>query len=171
MTSGEDPGVGFQGIEPTSTGASEPLMELTVSIARKTAPKATADDPRKRVEFTSCLISTTTLVVTAEGEVDACNARDLAEYVERSLGSCTRLIVDLRDLQFFGTPGFSMLHRVNVACSRRGTRWVVMPGREVARLLRICDPGGGLPVANSLESAIATVARGPRRHLRLLPRT
>lgn len=142
-----------------------------MSIARKSTKRATSDGPRKRAEFTSCLISATTLVVTAEGEVDACNALDVADYVERSIGFCTRLIVDLRDLQFFGTSGFSMLHNVNVACSRRGTSWVVIPGSEVARLLDICDPGGGLPVANSLETAIAAVVRGPRRQLRMLPRT
>jgi anti-anti-sigma factor len=109
--------------------------------------------------------------VTAEGEVDAFNARDLAEYVERSLDSATRLIVDLRDLQFFGTQGFSTLHTVNVSCSRRGVSWVVIPGAEVERLLRICDPGGGLPVAATLEKAFAAVVRGPRNHLRMLPRT
>jgi anti-anti-sigma factor len=143
---------------------------LTVSIVHKSVPKATPNGPRKRAEFTSCPISTTTLVVTAEGELDACNAHALADYVESSLGSSTRLIVDLRDLQFFGTSGFSVLHNVNVACSRRGTNWVVIPGGEVDRLLRICDPGGGLPVAKSLETAIAAVVRGPRRHLRMLPR-
>jgi anti-anti-sigma factor len=143
---------------------------LTVSIVHKSVPRATPDGPRKRAEFASCLISTTTLVVTAEGELDGCNARDLADHVERSVGSCTRLIVDLRDLQFFSTSGFSVLHNINVSCSRRGTNWVVIPGREVDRLLRICDPGGGLPVAKSMETAIATVVRGPRRHLRMLPR-
>jgi len=141
-----------------------------VSIVHKSVPRATPGGPAKRAEFTSCLISTTTLVVTAEGELDACNARALADHVERSVGSCTRLIVDLRDLQFFGTSGFSVLHNINVSCSRRGTDWVVLPGREVDRLLRICDPGGGLPVATSLETAIAAVVRGPRRHLRMLPR-
>jgi anti-anti-sigma factor len=142
-----------------------------MSIVHKPAPKAKPDGTGKRVEFTSCPISTTTLVVAAEGELDASNALDLADHVERSLGSRNRLIVDLRDLQFFSTSGFSVLHNVNVACSRRGTSWVVIPGSEVDRLLRICDPGGGLPVANTLETAIAAVVRGPRRHLRMLPRT
>lgn len=142
-----------------------------MSIVHKPFPKTTPDGPRKRAVFTTYLISTTTVVVAVEGELDACNARDLADYVERNIGSCTRLIVDLRDLQFFGTSGFSVLHNVNVSCSRRGTDWVVIPGREVDRLLRICDPGGGLPVANTLETAMAAVVRGPRRHLRMLPRT
>jgi anti-anti-sigma factor len=126
--------------------------------------------PRERVHFTSCPISTSTLVVTAEGEIDATNARGLGDFVERSLDSSSRLIVDLRSLKFFGTQGFSTLHTVNVTCSRSGVTWVLIPGREVERLLRICDPGGGLPVAATLETAIAAVARSPRSHLRMLPR-
>jgi anti-anti-sigma factor len=111
------------------------------------------------------------LVVTADGEIDASNARGLAEYVERILDSSNRLIVDLRSLKFFGTQGFSTLHTVNVTCSRRGVTWCMIPGQEVERLLRICDPGGGLPVAETLETAIAAVIRGPRSHLRMIPRT
>jgi anti-anti-sigma factor len=110
-------------------------------------------------------------MVAAQGEVDACNAHELAEYVERSLEAWTQLIVDLRDLQFFGTQGFSTLHKINVTCSGSGVNWVVIPGRDVDRLLGICDPGGGLPVATTLEAAFAAVARGPRSHLRMIPRT
>jgi anti-anti-sigma factor len=142
-----------------------------MSIAATRAPRPTTHAPRERVLFTSCLISTSTIVVTAEGEVDASNARDLAEYVERSLDSSTRLIVDLRGLQFFGTQGFSTLHTVNVTCASRGVSWVVIPGPEVERLLRICDPGGGLPVAATMEAAFAAVVRGPRNHLRMIART
>jgi anti-anti-sigma factor len=122
-------------------------------------------------QFTSCLISASTLMVAVEGEIDAFNAHQLAEYVEHSLEASTRLIVDLRELQFFGTQGFSTLHKINVTCSGNGVNWVVIPGREVDRLLRICDPGGGLPVAATLETAVAAVVRGPRSHLKMIPRT
>ena len=53
-------------------------------------------------------------------------------------------------------------------CSRHAVNWVVLSGTEVDRVLRICDPDGGLPVADSLEDAIATVTRPPRSHLRLV---
>lgn len=143
-----------------------------MSIASHRVPGSACRVPRKAAEFTHCPISASTMVVvTAEGEIDACNARDLADYVELSLDSSTRLIVDLRDLQFFGTQAFSMLHTLNVSCSRRGISWVVIAGREVHRLLRICDPAGGLPVATTLENAVAAVVRGPRNHLRMIPRT
>lgn len=142
-------------------------MPTANSRARRSAPSVLRD----AAQFTSCLISTSTVMVAAEGEIDACNAHELVEYVERSLEESTRLIVDLRDLQFFGTQGFSTLHKINVICSGNDVNWVVIPGSEVDRLLRICDPGGGLPVATTLETAVAAVVRGPRSHLRLLPRT
>jgi anti-anti-sigma factor len=146
-------------------------MEFIVSIADTHVQRSAPSAPREPAQFTSCLISPSTVMVAAAGEVDACNASDLAEYVERSLEASTRLIVDLRDLQFFGTQGFSTLHKINVTCSGSGVNWVVIPGREVDRLLRICDPGGGLPVATTLETAVAAVVRGPRSHLRMIART
>ncbi|WP_319454613.1 MULTISPECIES: STAS domain-containing protein [unclassified Mycobacterium] len=111
------------------------------------------------------------VLVTSDGEIDASNARGLAGYIEQVLAGKRRLIVDLRGLTFFGTPGFSALHYVNVTCSRRDVNWVLVPGAEVSRMLRICDPQQGLPVADTLESAIAVVSRAPRSHLRPLPQT
>jgi anti-anti-sigma factor len=111
------------------------------------------------------------VLVNVDGEIDACNARRLAEYIESVLDAKRRLIVDLRELNFFGTQGFSSLHYINVTCSRRDVNWVLVPGREVSRLLRICDPERGLPVATTLETAISAVSRPPRSHLRPLPLT
>lgn len=142
-----------------------------MSTADSHARRPASSVPREPAQFTSCLISASTLMVAAEGEIDAFNAHQLAEYVEHSLEASTRLIVDLRELQFFGTQGFSTLHKINVTCSGNGVNWVVIPGREVDRLLRICDPGGGLPVAATLERAVAAVVRGPRSHLKMIPRT
>jgi len=79
---------------------------LTVPTADSQARRSAPSTLREPAQFTSCLISATTVMVAAEGEIDACNAHELAEFVERSLEASTRLIVDLRDLQFFGTQGF-----------------------------------------------------------------
>jgi anti-anti-sigma factor len=128
----------------------------------------TTGAPVKPASFASSLIGSAMVLVTADGGLDACNARDLAEYVEGVLDAKRRLIVDLRGLNFFGTQGFSSLHYINVTCSRRDVNWVIVPGTEVSRLLRICDPEYALPVATTLESAIGTVSRPPRNHLRPL---
>jgi anti-anti-sigma factor len=125
-----------------------------------------APRPHQPAEYATALIGAAMVSVTAVGELDAHNARGLAEYIETILNGQRRLIVDLRGLTFFGTQGFSALHYVNVTCSRRDVNWVLVPGRDVDRILRICDPEGALPVADSLESAIAAVTRPPRTHLR-----
>jgi len=89
-------------------------------------------------------------VITAHGELDAANAHQLTVFVERCVRHSSRVVVDLRGLDFFGTAGFSALHRINVVCSGAGVHWVLVPGSAVYRVLRICDPDGTLPTTTSL---------------------
>ena len=135
-------------------------------------PNAARDAPRRSHEasFTSCKIASSITMHGVAGEIDAANASDLSAYVESNIGDAARLILDLRELSFFGTQGFSVLHRINVTCSRRGVNLVVVSGFEVDRILRICDPAGGLPIARSLEAAIDAASAPPPTHLRLVPR-
>jgi anti-anti-sigma factor len=96
--------------------------------------------------FTTCHSSNGTLLVTVSGEVDATNHRALAGYIERQLVDCRHLRLDLRLVDFFGTAGFAALHNINVICSRSGVTWEMRAGRQVRRLLNICDPDGVLPL-------------------------
>jgi anti-anti-sigma factor len=102
-------------------------------------------------------------VIRAHGGIDASNADTLTEYTLRHLPRCRGLILDLRELDFFGTEGFSTLHRVSVSCARAGIGWAVVSGAAVSRVLRICDPQGLLPAANTVEAAMATVQDQPHR--------
>lgn len=85
-------------------------------------------------------------LVTVDGELDAANADQLAAYVRHVVARSRRVILDLRGLKFIGTAGFSALHRINVVCSGAQLDWAMAPSPAVARLLRICDPDGTLPV-------------------------
>ena len=129
---------------------------------------APASRPRERAQFATSIVRSSIVLVTVDGEIDAANALALSKYVEAEMESTSRLIVDLRALEFFGTQGFSILHRINVMCSRHAVNWVVLAGLEVDRVLHICDPDGGLPVADTVEGAICAVTRPPRSHLRLV---
>ena len=102
-------------------------------------------------------------MITAAGEIDATNGRDLGRYVERHTASATQLIVDLSGVTFFGSQGFSALHYMSVSCTRIDVDWVIVPGGEVRRLLRICDPQAELPLADSVDSARARLDRVTRR--------
>jgi anti-anti-sigma factor len=113
--------------------------------------------------FASRRLKSSVAVIRAHGGIDACNADTLTEYTLGHLLRCRGLILDLRDLDFFGTEGFSAVHRVSVCCARAGIGWAVVSGDAVSRLLRICDPLALLPVASTLEAAMATVQDQPYR--------
>jgi anti-anti-sigma factor len=120
---------------------------------QRTAAKTSPDLVRVRE------LSTTTVLVAAFGDIDAASAPDLSERIERHLGGYRQLVLDLSRLAFFGTAGYSVLHRVHSRCSHAAVDWVLVPGKEVERLLRVCDPDGILPTAPNIVSAVATLAR------------
>ena len=102
-------------------------------------------------------------VISAHGHIDASNADTLTEYTLGHLMRCRGLILDLRDLDFFGTEGFSALHRVSVCCADPGIGWAVVPSEAVSRVLRIVDPQGLLPAVSTVEAAMAIVEDQPHR--------
>ena len=104
-------------------------------------------------------LSSTTVLVTAVGEVDAASAADLSEGIARHLSGYRQLVLDLSRLVFFAAAGYSVLHRVHSGCALAGIGCVLVPGPEVARLLRVCDPDGILPTAPNIVSAVAKLAR------------
>ncbi|MFA5710159.1 STAS domain-containing protein [Mycolicibacterium sp.] len=99
-------------------------------------------------------LDTGVVAVSAHGEIDDANADDFCDYVLELAPGCDQLVVDLSELTFFGTPGVSALRRL-----RTDTAWVLVTGPAVARMLRVCDAAGDLPVAGSLAAAL-TVLRG-----------
>ncbi len=127
----------------------------------------------RTAQFSACREAGGT-VITADGELDAANADELAGYVERSTRSSKRVILDLRGLEFIGTAGFSALHRINVVCSGTQVDWAMAPSPAVSRLLRICDPDGALPVTTPaaeplLRSDTRAGSDQPRPLLQLVP--
>ncbi|OBH90489.1 STAS domain-containing protein [Mycobacterium sp. E2733] len=93
-------------------------------------------------------------LITVDGELDAANADQLAAYVRHVVGRSRRVILDLRGLKFIGTAGFSALHRINVVCSGAQAYWAMAPSPAVARLLRLCDPDGTLPVTTPAAESL-----------------
>lgn len=108
------------------------------------------------------------VVIIAHGEIDASNAANLTEHTLAHVTRCRGLVLDLSDLKFFGTEGFSTLHRISVSCARVGTGWAMVPGAAVTRILRICDPQGSLPTASTVEAAVATFPGPPSHRLQLV---
>ena len=97
------------------------------------------------------------VVVTVRGEIDAGNGVALAGYVERQVGMAATLVLDLGEVEFFGTAGLTALRRVDLCCER--IRWVLVASPAVKRVLRVCH-AEDLPQAESVAMAV--------RHLRRL---
>jgi anti-anti-sigma factor len=102
-------------------------------------------------------------VISAGGQIDASNADTLTEYTLGHLRGCSGLIIDLSGLDFFGTEGFSALHRISVCCAHPGIAWAVVPSKAVSRVLRILDPQGLLPAARTVKAAMAIIEDQPHR--------
>ncbi|MEZ0362175.1 STAS domain-containing protein [Mycobacterium sp. pUA109] len=96
-------------------------------------------------------------VISVGGELDAANAGQLADYVQRCADYCEWLVLDLHDLEFIGTAGFSTLQTINTRCTHGKIYWAMVPSSAVTRLLRICDPDSALPTTESVAAALATV--------------
>jgi anti-anti-sigma factor len=123
----------------------------------------------RTAEFTARTGASAT-VITASGEVDAANANQLTEFVERHIRPDRRVILDLGGLEFIATAGFSALHRINVTCSGAGAYWDLVPSPEVHRLLRICDPDGTLPTTTPLTQLVTGAGNtAPQGSLQLVP--
>jgi anti-anti-sigma factor len=96
--------------------------------------------------FTAHREPPSTVTVVVEGEVDASNSRELAGYVQRHIAGSTHVVIDLRLVDFLGTAGFAALHNINVICCGSEATWILQAGKQVRRLLAICDPDGALPL-------------------------
>ena len=118
--------------------------------------------------LTTSWLDGTIVVITVHGELDAANSATFADHVAEFAGSDARMVLDLSSLDFFGTAGFSALHTINVRCANSSSRWALVTGDAVSRLLRVCDPDHALPIAGSIAGAIALLDGEPRRLLKLV---
>lgn len=115
-------------------------------------------------------LSETTVLVTVSGEIDAASAVNTRVAIERHAAGYRQLVLDLSAVAFFGTAGYSLLHRLHSRCAHAEVDWVLVAGTEVQRLLRVCDPDAILPTAGNIVSAVAALARRPHRITQLQTR-
>jgi anti-anti-sigma factor len=123
---------------------------------------------RHTARFTTHWPDDTVGIITVQGELDASNSDAFADHVDECAATGTHLVLDLSPLDFFGTAGFSALHTINVRCANASSRWAMVTGDSVSRLLRVCDPDHTLPVADSVPEAITMLDGEPRRLLQLV---
>jgi anti-anti-sigma factor len=130
-------------------------MLTTTEDRRSVEPHEPDDD----VEYTGRAVfamrrqSPARVVVTADGEIDATNGKALGRFVERHTGISTQLILDLSNVEFFGSQGFRALYYVDVHCARSDVDWALVGSPAVRRLLEILDPNVEFPLVEDLAAA------------------
>jgi anti-anti-sigma factor len=97
--------------------------------------------------------------IAVRGEVDATNRHALGRFVERHTRVSKQFVLDLSDIDFFGSQGFTALYYVSVQCARRDVDWMIVGDRTVRRILRICDAEAALPVVGDLGTALDRLDR------------
>lgn len=138
------------------------MAELATGRLLRIDPRAHARrEKHGRASFTARKRSSATLTVSVEGDVDATNDRALVQYVEGRLPGSIHVDLDLRLTDFFGTAGMAALHNINAICDRYGVTFVLRGGRQLHRLVPICDPDGSLPIETG-QSVFDDVHAGAR---------
>jgi anti-anti-sigma factor len=85
--------------------------------------------------------------ISAEGDIDASNAAELARYVFGRAANSRRLVLDLQNVNFFAAEGFLTLRAIDARCADAAVTWMLLPSGAVSRVLQICDPQRNLPAA------------------------
>jgi anti-anti-sigma factor len=114
-------------------------MPPTTTAAPTTATRRTG------LTFSTEWVNATVVRISVSGEIDASNSAELLDYVLRRGANCRSLIVDLKDVTFFATAGFSALRTIDLRSSRASVSWMLVPSPAVSRVLAICDPRRELP--------------------------
>jgi anti-anti-sigma factor len=110
-----------------------------------TAPALSTATRSAGLKLSAEWVNSTVVRISASGEIDASNTAEVLDYVLRRGANCRSLILDLKDVTFFATAGFSALRTIDIRSSRASVSWMLVPGPAVSRVLRICDPRRELP--------------------------
>jgi anti-anti-sigma factor len=100
---------------------------------------------RAGLHLSSDWLNATVVRISASGDIDASNTAELLDFVLRRGANCRNLILDLSDVTFFATAGFSALQTIDLRSSRASVSWTLVDGPAVSRVLSICDPERTLP--------------------------
>lgn len=127
----------------------------TVQLHHVHLPAADEIQRTGRALLTAQELSSGRVHVGVRGEIDATNRHEFGRFIARHTRVSKQLVLDLSGVDFFGSQGFTALYYVNVQCARRDVDWLIVGGRAVTRILRICDPDGQLPLVGDIGTALS----------------
>lgn len=99
---------------------------------------------RDRATYTTQALPPSTVVITVEGELDAANTAQFADYIQLRLRNAQKLVLDLSGVTFFAAEAFSAVHKVSVQAAAQSVQCNLLTSAPVDRMLQICDPDHAL---------------------------
>lgn len=94
---------------------------------------------RGKLAFSTEWLNAAVVRINVQGEIDALTESELRDYVFNRAANCKTLILNLHEVSFFATAGFSALLTIHDRCTHAGVHWMVIPSATVSRVLDICD--------------------------------
>lgn len=108
-------------------------------------------------QFTAQQISSGLVWVGVTGEIDIRNWGALRSFACRQFGSSPRLVLDLTEVEFFGSAGLAVFEGLDECAKQHDSRWALVCGMPVQRLLRVVDTDTPIQAHTSLESAMGAL--------------
>ena len=94
---------------------------------------------RSKLALSTEWLNAAVVRINVQGEIDALNEAELRDYVFNRAANCKSLILNLHEVSFFSTAGFSALLIIHDRCNHAAVNWMVIPSAAVSRVLDICD--------------------------------
>ncbi|BBZ67998.1 hypothetical protein MINS_34270 [Mycolicibacterium insubricum] len=127
---------------------------------------AVAAGRRPTASFTTTWLSPGTAVISVFGELDAASAPEFDAYADRHTQQADKIVIDLSGVAFFGTSGLTALSAFGERCGTSNVAWSLASGREVGRLLEVCDVD--LPAHRTVTAALHAVRSKTTRSVKLI---
>src|ERR1700741_550018 len=100
-------------------------------------PALTTVTRRAGLQLSAEWLNSTVVRISASGDIDASNTAELLDFVLRRGANCRSLILDLSDVTFFATAGFSALRTIDLRSYRASVSWTLVGGPAGSRVRRI----------------------------------
>ncbi len=97
-------------------------------------------------------------VVTIQGEIDATNVEQVAQYLRRFLLGGGPVVLDLSEVRRFTGAGMSLLLTFDDDCGAAGAEWTLVVGPAVTELLNDARAEDAFPTARSVHEALRNLA-------------
>jgi anti-anti-sigma factor len=100
---------------------------------------------RGKLELSTEWLNAAVVRINVHGEIDALNEAELRDYIFGRVANCKTLILNLHEVSFFSTAGFSALLTIDDRCKNAAVNWMAIPSAAVSRVLDICDRQFAIP--------------------------